>query len=69
LAWNDRDATGNSKGPNLGGKFSFNDQSYFKTAYRYEWFFDAMKAGVNNRSQANHVLNFGIGFVWGGARS
>ena len=67
LVWNDRDATG-TLGPNVGAKFFFNDQTYVTTAYRYEWFFDSIKTAANNRSQANHVLNFGIGFVWGGAR-
>jgi hypothetical protein len=67
LVWNDRDATG-TLGPNVGGKFFFNDQTYFTTAYRYEWFFDSIKTASNDRSHANHVLNLGIGFVWGGVR-
>ncbi|MBI4524107.1 MAG: outer membrane beta-barrel protein [Deltaproteobacteria bacterium] len=66
LVWNDRDATG-TLGPNVGAKFFFNDQTYLKTAYRYEWFFDSIKSG-SVTSQANHVLNLGIGFVWGGVR-
>jgi hypothetical protein len=68
LVWNDRDATG-TLGPNVGAKFFFNDQTYFTTAYRYEWFFDSIKTASNSRTDANHVLNFGIGFVWGGARN
>ena len=66
LVWNDRDVTG-TLGPNVGSKFFFNDQTYLTAAYRYEWFFDSIKTAANSRSQANHVLNFGIGFVWGGA--
>ena len=66
LVWNDRDVTG-TLGPNVGSKFFFNDQTYLTAAYRYEWFFDSIKTTANSRSQANHVLNFGIGFVWGGA--
>lgn len=67
LVWNDRDATG-TLGPNVGAKFFFNPQTYFTTAYRYEWFFSPVRASAESRSRANHVLNLGIGFVWGGAR-
>lgn len=67
LVWNDRDVTG-TLGPNTGIKFFLNDQTYFTTKYRYEWFFDSVRSAAPNRSQANHIVNFGIGFVWGGKR-
>lgn len=67
LVWNDRDATG-TIGPNAGVKIFLTDQTYFTTRYRYEWFFDELEEIRRNRSRGNHVVNFGLGFVWGGAR-
>ncbi|HWP59421.1 MAG TPA: hypothetical protein VNL14_16125 [Candidatus Acidoferrales bacterium] len=67
LVWNDRDATG-TIGPNTGVKIFLTDQTYFVARYRYEWFFDSLKEIGDEKSRGNHVVNFGIGFVWGGQR-
>jgi hypothetical protein len=66
LVWNDRDVTG-AVGPNAGVKIFLSDQVYFTTRYRYEIFFNKIKAIGDNKSEGNHVVNFGLGFVWGGA--
>jgi opacity protein-like surface antigen len=64
--WNDQDITG-TLGPAAGVKFFVHDQTYLGLRYRYEWFFDSLKAAANNRDDGNHVVTLGIGFVWGGA--
>lgn len=64
--WNERDATA-AFGPQVGIKFFLNGQIYFTPSYRYEWFFNPIKTGAPRRHAAHHVLNLGIGFVWGGS--
>ena len=66
-AWNDRDATG-TIGPSGGVKIYLSDQTYLSTRYRYEWFFDSLRGIDRNKSNGNHVVNIGLGFVWGGTR-
>jgi hypothetical protein len=67
VVWNDRDVTG-TVGPNAGVKIFLADQVYFTARYRYEIFFNKIEAIGDNESDGNHVVNFGLGFVWGGAR-
>jgi hypothetical protein len=66
LAWNDRDVTG-TLGPNVGAKIFLTDQTYLGLGYRYEWFFNSLKRADGNADHGNHVVNIGIGFVWGGS--
>lgn len=42
-------------------------QTFVGLGYRYEFFFSRIDAIDNNASRGNHVLNFGIGFAWGGS--
>lgn len=66
LVWNDRDVTG-TLGPQVGVKFFVHDTAFLNLGYRYEWFFDRIRAIDNNASNGNHVFNIGIGLTWGGA--
>lgn len=66
LAWNDRDVTG-TLGPNGGVKIFLTNQTYLGLRYRYEWFFNSLKHAGGNADHGNHVVNIGIGFVWGGS--
>jgi hypothetical protein len=66
VAYNDRDITG-TLGPNAGVKVFLTDQTYLGLRYRYEWFFDSLKRAGGNADHGNHVVNIGIGFVWGGS--
>src|SRR6266508_4750027 len=66
LVWNDRDATG-TIGPQAGIKFFVHDRTFLNLGYRYEFFFDRIKAISDNASHGNHVFNIGIGLNWGGA--
>jgi hypothetical protein len=65
LVWNDRDATG-TIGPQAGIKFFVHDRAFLNLGYRYEFFFDRLRAIDNNASHGNHVFNIGIGLTWGG---
>jgi hypothetical protein len=67
-AWNDRDFTG-TVGPQGGVKFFVHNTAFVNVGYRYEIFFDSVKAIDNSSSRGNHVLNLGVGFTWGGAPS
>ncbi|MGH7854000.1 MAG: hypothetical protein ACREP3_11195 [Candidatus Binatia bacterium] len=67
LVWNDRDATG-TIGPQAGVKFFVHDRAFLNLGYRYEFFFDRIRAIDDNASHGNHVGNIGIGLTWGGAR-
>jgi hypothetical protein len=67
LVWNDRDATG-TLGPQVGVKFFVHDTAFLNLGYRYEWFFDRIRAVDNNASEGNHVFNIGIGLTWGGTK-
>jgi hypothetical protein len=68
-AYNENDTTF-TVGPNLGFKYFVDDQTFFVTRYRYEWFADSLAVGEfeDNFSDGNHVVTFGFGYVWGGAR-
>jgi Outer membrane protein beta-barrel domain len=66
--WNDRDATG-TIGPQAGIKFFVHDTTFLNLGYRYELFFDRIRAIDDNASHGNHVFNVGVGFTWGGAPS
>jgi len=66
LAYNDRDVTG-TLGPNGGLKIFLTDQTYLGLRYRYEWFFNSLRRAGGNADHGNHVVNIGIGFVWGGS--
>jgi hypothetical protein len=65
--WNDDDATG-TLGPELGAKYFVNDRTFLRIGYRYEWFFNTLnlRGVTRNRSDGNHVVAFGIGFLFGG---
>ena len=67
LVWNDRDATG-TIGPQAGVKFFVHDTAFLNLGYRYEFFFDRIRAIDDNASDGNHVFNIGIGLTWGGAK-
>jgi len=66
LVWNDRDATG-TVGPQAGVKLFVHDAAFVNLGYRYEIYFDKLKAVDNNASDGNHVFNIGIGLTWGGS--
>jgi hypothetical protein len=66
LVWNDRDTTG-TIGPNAGLKIFLTDQTYFTAGYRYDWFFTRLRDVEDNTNRGNHVVNLGLGFVWGGS--
>ncbi len=68
LVWNDRDTTG-TIGPQTGVKFFVHDSAFLNLGYRYEFFFDRIRAIDDNSSHGNHVFNVGIGLTWGGAKS
>jgi hypothetical protein len=68
LAWNDRDTTG-VVGPQGGIKFFVHNNAFLNLGYRYEIFFDRIRAIDNNSSRGNHVLNLGVGLAWGGSKS
>lgn len=65
VVWNDLDHTG-TIGPNGGIKLFFSPQTYFKAGYRYEWFFDRLRRIGDRADRGNHVVNLGLGYVWGG---
>jgi hypothetical protein len=65
LVWNDRDATG-TIGPNAGFKVFLTNQTFFAAGYRYEWFFSRLRDVEDNTNRGNHVVNLGLGLVWGG---
>jgi hypothetical protein len=67
LVWNDRDVTG-TIGPQVGVKFFVHDTAFLNLGYRYEFFFDKIRAIDNNASDGNHVFNIGIGLTWGGTK-
>ena len=67
LVWNDRDETG-TIGPQAGVKFFVHDRAFLNLGYRYEWFFDRIRAIEDNTSDGNHVFNIGIGLTWGGTK-
>ena len=66
VVWNDRDVTG-TMGPAAGVKLFVSDQTFVNIGYRYEWFFNSFEAARDNRTHGNHVVNIGLGFVWGGS--
>jgi hypothetical protein len=66
--WNDKDVSG-TLGPQVGIKFFVGDQTYLGLRYRYEWFFDSLRGAGRNADNGNHVINLGVGFVWGGTRT
>ena len=68
LVWNDRDTTGTA-GPQGGVKFFVHDRAFLNLGYRYEFFFNRIKAIEDNASRGNHVFNIGIGLTWGGSGS
>lgn len=61
--WNEDDFTG-TVGPSGGVKYFFHDQTFLTARYRYEWFFDEINE-VNDTIDSNHVVTFGLGYVWG----
>lgn len=65
VVWNDIDHTG-TLGPTGGVKLFFSPQTYFKAGYRYEWFFDRFRRIGDRADRGNHVVNLGLGYVWGG---
>jgi hypothetical protein len=67
LAWNDRDATG-TIGPQAGVKLFVHERAFVNIGYRYEFFFDKIRAIDNNASDGNHVGNIGVGLTWGGSK-
>lgn len=67
LVWNDRDETG-TIGPQTGVKFFVHDRAFLNLGYRYEFFFDRIRAIDDNASRGNHVFNIGIGLAWGGTK-
>ena len=62
LVWNDRDATG-TVGPQGGVKLFVHDTAFVNLGYRYEIYFDQLKAVDNNASDGNHVFNIGVGLT------
>ena len=68
LVWNDRTVSG-TVGPNAGLKIFLTDQTYLNAGYRYQWFFRKFRDVDDNTNRGNHVVNIGIGFVWGGTRN
>ena len=68
LVWNDRTVSG-TVGPNAGLKIFLTNQTYLNAGYRYQWFFSKFRDVDDNTNRGNHVVNIGIGFVWGGTRS
>jgi hypothetical protein len=52
-------------GPRVGIKIFVHDRTFLNLGYRYEFFFDRIKAIGDNASRGNHVFNIGIGFNWG----
>jgi hypothetical protein len=66
VVWNDRDVTG-TMGPAAGVKLFVSDQTFVNIGYRYEWFFNSFEAARDKRTHGNHVVNIGLGFVWGGS--
>lgn len=63
VVWNDRDATG-TVGPQAGVKFFVHDTAFLNLGYRYEFFFDHIKAVDDNATRGNHVFNIGVGLHW-----
>jgi hypothetical protein len=66
IVWNDRDITG-TMGPAAGLKLFVADQTFVNIGYRYSWYFTSFEAARDNRTHGNHVVNIGLGFVWGGS--
>jgi len=66
IVWNDRDITG-TMGPSAGLKLFVADQTFVNIGYRYSWFFHSFEAARDNRTHGNHVVNIGLGYVWGGS--
>ena len=66
IVWNDRDITG-TIGPSAGLKLFVADQTFVNIGYRYSWFFKSFEAARDNRTHGNHVVNIGLGYVWGGS--
>ncbi len=64
-SYNDDDATG-TIGPQLGFRSFINDTTFVLVKYRYEWFFDDLTIDdiKDTRSDGNHVISMGIGFVF-----
>jgi hypothetical protein len=65
-AWNDRDITG-TLGPQIGVKFFVHEQTFLNVGYRYEWFWDKIERINNEADNGNHIINIGVGFMWGGS--
>jgi hypothetical protein len=66
IVWNDRDITG-TFGPAAGAKLFVADQTFVNIGYRYNWYFNSFEAAKNNTAHGNHVVNIGLGYVWGGS--
>ena len=66
IVWNDRDITG-TFGPNAGVKLFVADQTFVNIGYRYNWYFYSFESAKNNVTHGNHVINIGLGYVWGGS--
>lgn len=64
-SYNEDDITG-TLGPQVGFKSFINDTTYILVRYRYEWFFDELEYNdiEDNSSDGNHVVSFGLGFIF-----
>jgi hypothetical protein len=64
-SYNEDDETG-TMGPQVGFKSYINDSTYIMAKYRYEWFFNELTINEieDTSSDGNHVITFGVGFVF-----
>ena len=64
-SYNDDDVTG-TIGPQVGFKSFINDSTFLLVKYRYEWFFDELTINdiEDTKSDGNHVVTLGVGFVF-----
>ena len=64
-SYNDDDATG-TLGPQVGFKAFVTEKTFVNVKYRYEWFFDELTLDdiEDTRSDGNHVVTVGLGFVF-----
>lgn len=64
-SYNEDDVTG-TLGPQIGFKSFVNDSTFVSVKYRYEWFFDELTFDDidDTKSDGNHVVTLGLGFVF-----
>lgn len=64
-SYNEDDTTG-TIGPQLGFKSFISEKTYILFKYRYEWFFDELTIDdiQDTKSDGNHVVSLGLGFIF-----